>query len=110
MKTYYNSFQKRLPTQVKLKESAEVKSPKKHLYEMTELKKSLNESQKLKSENNFLSKRNRLLKNNWKHGIVGVDNVDNPRNEIYKQLKAQKQPMEVVKERRAKARLSNLIR
>ena len=54
------------------------------------MKQSINDYQKMKNQRNFLTKRERLMKTNWKHGIVGVDGPETPQNNVYKSLNQQK--------------------
>ena len=64
----------------------------------------------LKTQNQFMKKRQRLLKNNWKHGIIGIENPEKPITEVYKQIKTQRETKESLKKRRAKHRFNNLVR
>ncbi|CAI2373706.1 unnamed protein product [Moneuplotes crassus] len=109
-RTYYNNFHTKLPAADPLKDDLEIKSHKRQLDNMQKLKESIDKGQRMKTENNFLRKRNRLLKTNWKHGIVGIDSIETPVNEVYKQIKTQRESLEKLKARRAKARLSNLVK
>mmetsp|Transcript_23617 Transcript_23617/g.20984 ORF Transcript_23617/g.20984 Transcript_23617/m.20984 type:complete len:140 (-) Transcript_23617:44-463(-) len=70
----------------------------------------MNESQRLKSQNQFLKKRQRLLKNNWKHGIIGVENPEKPLSDVYKEIRNDREAKFSVKVKRAKHRFNNLIR
>jgi hypothetical protein len=73
------------------------------------MRKSLLDYQNKKTQRNFLTKRERLMKTNWKHGILGVDSPDTPQNGVYKQLSNEKLSKLVVKERRAKVRQAILL-
>jgi hypothetical protein len=51
-----------------------VKSPQQRYEEFDSVRKNMQEYNLLKTQKRFLSKRERLLKSNWKHGIVGTYN------------------------------------
>ena len=84
--------------------------PKQRLEEYEMFKKKLDENKMIKTQSQFWKKRTRLLKNNWKHGIVGIENTETPLSDVYKQMKAERMQKLTLKERRAKARMKNLIK
>lgn len=86
-----------------------VKSPKQRFEEFDTLRKSLQEREKFKSQKRFLNQRDRLLKNNWKHGILGIENPDSPTSEVYKEINSFRKSQQEFKDKRAKARQSVLM-
>jgi hypothetical protein len=90
-------------------ESTLVKNPQQRFEEYDSLRKSMKEYQNLKNEKQFLNKRDRLFKNTWKHGIVGVENPDYPKSDVYKQINTERHNIQAIKTNREKARQKVLL-
>lgn len=69
----------------------------------------MKEYQELKKQRNFLTKRERLFKSNWRHGIVGVEGPDSPKNEIYQKLNQEKSTKNALKVRKSQVRQALLM-
>ena len=50
---------------------------------MMELKNELDKYSQIKQRTMFVNKRNRQLRNGWRHGILGVDTIDDPQTKYY---------------------------
>jgi len=50
------------------------------------LKEELKKFKEFKDTQKFVGKRDRILKNGWRHGILGVENPDDPGTDIYRDL------------------------
>lgn len=60
-----------------------LKTSKEQYQEFCEARNTLKEYNELKNTKNFLSKRDRIMKNGWRHGVVGVENPLSPDSDIY---------------------------
>ncbi len=49
------------------------------------MKEELKRYKDFKDQYNFAGRRDRQLKHGWRHGILGVENPDDPGTEIYKE-------------------------
>jgi hypothetical protein len=90
-------------------ESVITRSPLKQYEEFDSLRQSMKEFHDLKVEKQFLNKRDRLFKNTWRHGILGVDNPDSPTSGIYKKISIERNKQQAIKERREKVRQKVLV-
>ncbi len=61
-----------------------IKSPKQKQLEVQRVKEEIQKFKEYRKQKIFLNKRDRCLKNNWKHGIVGVEEPDDPGSEVFK--------------------------
>jgi hypothetical protein len=50
-----------------------LKDPRTQLFEHTKLKKSIDQFQTLKEKVISIKKKERMIKNGWRHGVLGVD-------------------------------------
>lgn len=60
-----------------------LKTSKEQYQEFCEARDTLKEYNELKSNKDFLTKRDRIMKNGWRHGVVGVENPLSPDSDIY---------------------------
>lgn len=88
----------------------EVKSPKQRFEEFKSLRQSLQDHKDFQAQKRFLNQRDRLMKNSWRHGILGVENPDDPKSEVYQQMNSERQTMYYKKENHASRRQHNLIK
>ena len=99
----------------------QVKTPKQQYFEFkygwvvnqllnfSKMRSKLKEFQELRNQRRFLTKRERLLKSNWKHGVLGIEGPETPQSEVYKHLNKQKRMSTEIRERRAKARKAIIL-
>lgn len=59
-----------------VKDNAHLRSPSQARAEIKQIAEELKEYRKFKQEHQFLGRRDRLLREGWRHGIVGVDDAD----------------------------------
>ena len=59
-------------------------APKERREEVFEMKGKLKQYDQIKQQTMFVNKRARQLSGGWKLGITGVDTIENPASEIYK--------------------------
>lgn len=63
-----------------------LKNSKQQYKEFTETKNSLAANQNWRQTKNFINRRDRLMKNGWRHGVVGVENPKNPDSDVYNDI------------------------
>lgn len=71
-------------------EEGSLKIPKQRYLETIQLKEDLQKYKEFKEQQIFVNKRDRLLRNGWRHGILGVENTDDPGTDIYKEVQAKR--------------------
>lgn len=71
-----------------------LKSSKEQFKEFQQARKSLAEYNELKQTKNFINKRDRIMKNSWRHGVVGVENPNDPDSEVYSDIYQHKLALE----------------
>ena len=87
-----------------------MRSPSDARKEIAEVKEQLKEFNAYKTEHKFLSKRDRLMRTAWKHGVHGFDDADSKHTECFysenrdKQLKRQ-QDKDYINKKRANCKL-----
>jgi hypothetical protein len=63
-----------------------LKSSKQQYEEFLEQKRITERQKQLKMEKDYLTKRDRIIKHSYRHGVVGVECPDDPDSEIYKDI------------------------
>mmetsp|Transcript_6558 Transcript_6558/g.5636 ORF Transcript_6558/g.5636 Transcript_6558/m.5636 type:complete len:175 (+) Transcript_6558:54-578(+) len=71
-----------------------LRSSKQQYQDLQKEKQKLKEFGDWKNTKNFINKRDRLMKNSWRHGVVGVENPLNPDSEVYNDIHHNKQLIE----------------
>ena len=59
------------------------KTSKQQYKEFMQTKQALKDYNNSKTTKNFLAKRDRIIKNGWRHGVLGVESPENPDSDIY---------------------------
>lgn len=68
-------------------ESSSLKPPSEARKDIREIKEKLKDYQGFKTEHMFLSKRDRLMKTAWRHGVFGYDDADSGKTQVFYQEK-----------------------
>lgn len=63
-----------------MSDSGNLRSPKQKRDELLEIKTKLEEFNCIKTQHNFFGKRDRIFKGGWRHGIFGVEDADQSKN------------------------------
>ncbi len=85
-----------------------LKTSKEQFQEFCETRDTLKEYNELKKNKNFLTKRDRIMKNGWRHGVVGVENPLSPDSDVYNDIYLAKTLLEKEKNLINSRRLSTL--
>jgi ribosomal protein S18 len=75
-----------------------LKSSKQQYEDFLAQKQNLEEYKNFKETKNFLSKRDKIMKSGWRHGVVGVENPLDPDSEVYNDRYNQNKLKELNKE------------
>lgn len=77
-----------------------LRSPSESRKEIFQVRDKLADYKDFKKEQMFLSKREKLFKTHWRHGITGVeDHMDKNPSEFYKQAMEEKQKLQLEKDK-----------
>ncbi len=77
-------------------DKGELKTPKERRQELGEIKVQLDTFNSLKASQKFFGKRDRLFKGGWRHGVFGVEDADQPKDNsvFYKGLHEAKETLD----------------
>jgi len=83
---------------VSLNSSKVLRTSKQQYQDFLRNKSSLDNYNGLKNTKSFINKRDRIMKNGFRHGVVGVENPKDPDSEVYLEMFKQKSAVEHNKE------------
>jgi len=63
-----------------------MRSPKQKYLETIKVRDEMRKMKEARAEFNFINKRDRVIRNSWKHGILGVENPDDPGSDFYRDV------------------------
>lgn len=87
-----------------------LKSSKQQYSDFLKEKQALREFQDWKQTKNYINKRDRLLKNSWRHGVIGVENPLDPDSEVYNDIHQNKLIEQKNKDIINNRRMKNLVK
>ena len=64
-------------------QSPTLRSPRDRRAEIEQVRDQLKQYKEFKEEHKFLTKRDRLMRTAWKHGVMGVDDADSKTTSIF---------------------------
>ena len=67
-----------------------MRSPKQKYLETIKVRDEMRKMREVKAEFNFINKRDRIMRNSWKHGILGVEIPDDPGSDLFKNIQEQR--------------------
>ncbi len=90
-------------------DSGDLRSPAERRAELKDIKSKLEDFNATKTQQVFFGKRNRIIKNGWRHGIVGVEDPDSPTPSVFYQEALERKnkiyhDKEVINVRRSKSK------
>ncbi len=86
-----------------------MRTPAERRAELKEIKTKLQEFNAMKTQQVFFGKRDRIIKNGWRHGIVGVEDPDSSNPSVFYQQALEKKnkihhDKEIINARRSKSK------
>ncbi|CAI2387702.1 unnamed protein product [Moneuplotes crassus] len=87
-----------------------LKNSKQQYQDFLQEKQGLSNFKELKEKKNYVTKRERLMKSGWRHGVIGIENPLNPTSDVYNQIHQAQTAVKIEKDFINDRRKKNLTR